>query len=448
MSIPYHQSVHQHPGSRMSPEYELMWSETPMQPHSKATPHPPTEYQGYNQSSEFDFSYLQTPANQSSSAFSPVSPLYASVNHMLATPSTTFDAMEQFPTPELFMRPDFAKVRNPSVCEGLNAYDGAHNMPFPEGHSQNNLLSGTYETQFYGHNYAQHNTSSPAPFSGHGEAIESQPHVPVVNAGSNRNYHKNPANLTPSVHLYSRRTVSAENTRQIPLDRVVVDSIDDGSPLLMGTSSLVQNTNFSSEISGQTMFDDLIADDPFININEDESWRFVRADGNDEEISQLLELEESRPRNEKVRQELKMMVDTNITSFSSPAKKSSRSPASTILGESPKSRRSQNSLNYNYSDNGNSAGPMFSLEDCSNEFRVSEGNFAFQDETAEVLKRLSITSLQKRRSISKTTKASTKPPLRKTKTAPNLGRQLSKNSIKMLKNMESGLLSFQLPQKK
>lgn len=446
MSIPYYQSVHPHPGSRVSPEYDLTWSETPMQAHSKIGTNHPNEQLNYNSSLGISSSYLQTPANHSSAVFSPASPLYASANHMLATPSTTFDAMDQFPTPELLMRPDFTKAGLPR-CEGLTVSDDTHVGPMLGALSQQTLFNNNLETRFYSQNYVQHNNALHGPFSEELDPSQSQHHTPRVNAGSNEIYQVSQSNFIPILPS-SRRTRSAENTDQNLEHRMVIESMNDRSPSLIRDSSFAQNTGLSSVVTKQDIFNDFIADEPFINLNEDESWHFVRADGNDEDISQLLEMEESRPHNEIIRLEYKMTVDTNITSYSSPVKKSSRSPASTILGESPRTRRSHNSLNFNYSDNENSAGPMFSLEDCSNEFRVTEGNFAFQDETAEVLKRLSITSLQKKRSISKMSKATVKPPLRKAKTAPNLSRQVSKNSMKMLKNMESGLLSFQLPQKK
>lgn len=442
MSIPYYQSVHHHPSSRVSPEYDLTWSETAMQAHSKIGWHQSSEHPNYNQFSEINSAHLQTPANHSSNVFSPVSPLYASANHMLATPSTTFDAMDHFPTPELLMGPDFAKARNLSYCDVLSIYED-----IPESHSHNHLLSNTYETSVYTQNYVQHNTALDVPFTEELDSSGSQQHTPRINAGSNRAYHDSVSNFTP-IFPSSRRMVSAENTRQDPDHRMVFDSMNEESPLLIGDTLLAQNTSFSIGVPEPAIFNDFIADSSFINLNEDKSWNFVRADGHDDDISQLLEMEESRSNNEIIRRECQMTVNTNMTSHSSPAKKASRSPASTNLGESPRTRRSHNSSNYNYPDNENSAGPMFSLEDCSNEFRVSEGNFAFQDETAEVLKRHSISSLQKKRSISKMSKASTKPLLRKAKTAPNLGRQLSKNSINMLKNMESGLLSFQIPQKK
>lgn len=92
--------------------------------------------------------------------------------------------------------------------------------------------------------------------------------------------------------------------------------------------------------------------------------------------------------------------------------------------------------------------PAFSLEECLNEFHIAEGNYAFEDETARLSMKLGPglhSSITKRKSSSKLPKALTKPLLRKAKTTTNLClHNAFRNSPKVLKNMESGLVSFKL----
>lgn len=93
------------------------------------------------------------------------------------------------------------------------------------------------------------------------------------------------------------------------------------------------------------------------------------------------------------------------------------------------------------------AGPTFSLEECLSEFHIGEGNYAFQDETARFSTQLGPilhSPISKRKSSSKLPKTLAKPELRKVKTATNLCLQNMASSAKVLKNMESGLMSFQL----
>lgn len=68
----------------------------------------------------------------------------------------------------------------------------------------------------------------------------------------------------------------------------------------------------------------------------------------------------------------------------------------------------------------------FSMEECSSEFHVAEGNYLFQDETAELVQ---LSKKKKRR-----------PVLKKAKTMLNLCACLPK----VLKNMELGLVLFQV----
>lgn len=90
--------------------------------------------------------------------------------------------------------------------------------------------------------------------------------------------------------------------------------------------------------------------------------------------------------------------------------------------------------------------PNFTFEDCASEFHVLEGNYSFEDETAKVSKQCDLgigTPISKKKSASKLNK----PPsmLRKSKTTSNLCMQYScRSKPKVLKNMESGLFSFQL----
>lgn len=93
------------------------------------------------------------------------------------------------------------------------------------------------------------------------------------------------------------------------------------------------------------------------------------------------------------------------------------------------------------------AGPTFSLEECLSEFHIGEGNYAFQDETARFSTQLGPmfqSPISKRKLSAKLPKTLAKPELRKVKTSSNLCLQNVTSSSKVLKNMESGLMSFQL----
>lgn len=92
--------------------------------------------------------------------------------------------------------------------------------------------------------------------------------------------------------------------------------------------------------------------------------------------------------------------------------------------------------------------PNFSFEDCSNEFHITDGNYAFQDETATISKQCDpgiSASTTKKKLTAKTSKVIPKPVLRKAKSTFNLCLQAScRSNPKVLRNMESGLVSFQL----
>lgn len=92
--------------------------------------------------------------------------------------------------------------------------------------------------------------------------------------------------------------------------------------------------------------------------------------------------------------------------------------------------------------------PKFSFEECANEFHITDGNYAFQDETATVSMQCDPgtgSTNSKKKSISKLSKVIPKPTLRKSKSTFNLCLQVSyRSNPKVLRNMESGLLSFQL----
>lgn len=87
--------------------------------------------------------------------------------------------------------------------------------------------------------------------------------------------------------------------------------------------------------------------------------------------------------------------------------------------------------------------PAFSFEDCANEFHITDGNYAFQDETATFSKQFDTSTIKKL--TAKSSKLQSNPTLRKAKSTFNLCLQPSHRSgPKVLRNMESGLLSFQL----
>lgn len=198
----------------------------------------------------------------------------------------------------------------------------------------------------------------------------------------------------------------------------------------------------NGEVPSSLSIEDLLKTEPFLDSNRDHGWTFTPIDGYDDELTNFLEMEDGPSfKGKTTKTKINMTVNTLPSYSLENGKKPTRSPSSTILGDSPKSRRAVNSLNDEVETKDT---PIFSLEECSNEFYVHDGDFAFQDETEEVLRRMSIPNLQKKKSTSKLGKSSAKPPLRKSKTTPNLGRLLPKNASRILKNMESGLLSFQI----
>lgn len=94
----------------------------------------------------------------------------------------------------------------------------------------------------------------------------------------------------------------------------------------------------------------------------------------------------------------------------------------------------------------NPAGPAFSFEECSNEFHIAEGNYSFQDETARLSKQLGLgVSNKKNNTKTEGSDNLSRPTLKKSKTTSNICLPRSScRSPKVLKNMELGLVSFQV----
>lgn len=97
-----------------------------------------------------------------------------------------------------------------------------------------------------------------------------------------------------------------------------------------------------------------------------------------------------------------------------------------------------------------SSEPSFSFEDCSNEFHVGEGNYSFQDETARLSMQLGPALNLKKKQQFRSLKPQAKSVLKKSRTLSNICLTASHSSSSLppaprtLKNMESGLVSFQL----
>lgn len=88
-----------------------------------------------------------------------------------------------------------------------------------------------------------------------------------------------------------------------------------------------------------------------------------------------------------------------------------------------------------------SAGPAFSLEECFNEFHVTEGNYSFQDETARLSMQLGPGMAPKKNNSAE----QSRPMLKKSKTTSNLCLpRLECRNPKVLNNMELGLVLFQV----
>lgn len=210
-------------------------------------------------------------------------------------------------------------------------------------------------------------------------------------------------------------------------------AISEPWPLPMDTA--VYNSSFDrsfDQASAANMtIEDLLHDDPF-ELHSSGTTSIVKIDEDDEELSQFLELDD----------ELAPEPLSLISMHPSPlAKPKAGGPAFGTLTFTPSKPLKKAKL-FTASRSVNAAGPAFSFEACSSEFWITEGNYSFQDETARLLLELGSAAVKKK---PKTPKTLSKPMLKKAKTTSNLCLQGAvRSNQKVLKSMESGLVSFQV----
>ena len=405
-----------------------------LQNDSRKNGHQLDEYHPITMASSNNSMNFQIPISESSARFSSMVSAYDVCHNEPGTPIQPFDNVDHFTSPQILTRQGLSNTPELMFYEGLQLYnvsnDGSPQLP----HTNRKPDFTNNPTSQHTRGYVQNFNSAP---------LLAQPSQPSESIRSVSSYlsprselskgilFETPKYVAPS--LYS--TMVLQNDKRRNLND---QSANSGAPLPAS-----RRGELLEELATQCTedLDSFLNHEQFELLTSDESSRFVKVQGYDDELSKFLELDDSTLHNNTNHRNSNLAFLPNSTMSQIHPHNSNEFSASGSPGKLPKSAKMSKSSNLN---NEGPDGPAFSLEDCSIEFHLKDGNFAFQDETAEVQKRHSTTSLQKR-SSSKLIKSSTKPPLRKAKTVPNFGRLLLKNSGQILKNMESGLLSFQLP---
>lgn len=121
-----------------------------------------------------------------------------------------------------------------------------------------------------------------------------------------------------------------------------------------------------------------------------------------------------------------------------PPTKVSRANSFSTTITPPSSRRLRKAKSFASESLSSMAGPAFTLEDCSNEFHVKDGTICFLDETANLSMQLG---------KSHVFKGKTQPKSRKSSPAGSIKSVASSRSLKVLRDMESGLVLFRLQPK-
>ncbi|KAK8441645.1 hypothetical protein ACI3LY_000044 [Candidozyma auris] len=197
-----------------------------------------------------------------------------------------------------------------------------------------------------------------------------------------------------------------------------------------------------STISGNEpiTIEDLLKDDPFPELEKPKAFE----EGDDDSLSSFFDFEDDAPV-KKTPSASKTRSSKN-TPTKPPRHKIPTFSAVSAEQSGSKHIRKCKSFSHRYSSH-NTAGPTFSFEECSNEFHVTEGNYAFQDETARLSMQLGPGLAPKKNSKSAAANENHhfRPVLKKSKTTSNLCSPRSGcRSPKLLKNMEQGLVSFQV----
>lgn len=184
--------------------------------------------------------------------------------------------------------------------------------------------------------------------------------------------------------------------------------------------------------------EDLLKEDPFTSLDVEPPH--VKVEDDDDLLSSFLEFEESILKSAEMPPSPKKQRSTKFSPL--PKFKPPTFPSSS-LASSPKLLRKCKSFTSAMLKSHVPAGPAFSLEECSSEFRITEGNYSFQDETARLNMQLGPV-IVKKKLVQKLPKSLARPTLKRSKTTLNLCLDAACRTPKVLKNMESGLVSFQL----
>lgn len=378
--------------------------------------------------------YLQTPAMSATPAFDQ-SPTFGQgpIMHMNSTLSMTTPNVGQ----ERFnSSPEFIAGGGPFPQDAVGGYSQGLQLKFADppamGHAR-------LEHSPMGHARLEH---SPM---GHGRMDRSP--------------------MRPNFDVSHRNLFSQTISTHDQMSNMIMSKIEDNNTVTQGSSQSMEffapfkNEPLSDEM-GSTL-EEFLRTDPFseISVSADPVDTIVEADEQDgqvdvngEEISRYLHFDNiasSPTPGYYTSCSLDQSPRKQRSSRSSPSKQKVRTSTMAPL-HMPQSLKLLRKLKSFTTGTKHSAlaGPSFSLEECLNEFHVAEGNYAFQDETARVSMQLGPafhSPTIKRKSSSKFPKALAKPVLRKVKTTNNLCLQNAfRSSPKVLKNMESGLMSFQV----
>lgn len=186
--------------------------------------------------------------------------------------------------------------------------------------------------------------------------------------------------------------------------------------------------------------EDLLKDEPFADL-EKPSLSCID-DGDDDLLSLFFDFDDDTP-TKKTPPSTKHRSSKSATTPTKPPRH--KIPTfSAVASDNSNSKHVRKCKSFStalkFSSN-NTAGPAFSLEECFNEFHVTEGNYSFQDETARLSMQLGPGLAPKKNNRTE----QTRPVLKKSKTTSNLclPRLVCRNP-KVLNNMELGLVLFQV----
>ncbi|WPK26491.1 hypothetical protein PUMCH_003845 [Australozyma saopauloensis] len=419
---PFFPTAQTHRGSIHSLDYERPISDSYV---------PLDEHLAVQLSSSMNSMYLRSPMGYQGAGFGDQSPYYSNQDDLL--PISTNMSSARHVSPELWTSPKFSEPSK--IATYFNPSYFAEPLPMEP------------ITPLTGPNHSRSRSEYSVPYIDVGQSaaisrLQSQPFKISMPP------HRRPINLD---------TNAAASINYIPKDQLIseatarpafVSTLYDQSGLAMLAAQPSHHTPLVPPnvdrtyptISVDLELQQLLDEDPFHNPNAEDPWKFVKVDDLDENLSDLLALDNSLPQT-KIRSPPEPRRKS-VTILSPLRVSNTQSPSSVVLGGSPRSRRRSSLFEHLEA----LMGPLFSMADCSNEFHLTS-NISFQDETAEVQKRHSITGSMKKKSSTKSHKHSSKPLLSKPKIPPNLGKAALAKTARILKDMEAGLLSFQLPTK-